>query len=58
MESRTPSAAPSHARSEQALPDRRKPVKARAARARLRRLAALTGSRLPGFLPPSGHGSQ
>jgi hypothetical protein len=32
------------------LSDDRKPVKARAARARLRRLAALTGLRLPGSL--------
>src|SRR5213593_886029 len=39
------------------LPDSRKPVKARAARARLCRLAALTGLRLPGCLPPSDHGS-
>ena len=40
------------------LPDNRKPVKARATRARLRRLAALTGSRPPGSLPPSAHGSR
>jgi hypothetical protein len=32
------------------------PVKPRAARDRLRRLAALTGQRLPGCLPPSDHG--
>jgi hypothetical protein len=40
-----PAAAP-----RQALPDRRRPVKARAARARLRWLAALTGQRRPGSL--------
>jgi hypothetical protein len=38
------------------LPDDCKPVKARAARARLRRLAALTGCRRPALWPPSDHG--
>jgi hypothetical protein len=32
------------------MPDRNRPVKARAARVRLRRLAALTGLRRPGSL--------
>ena len=32
------------------------PVKARASRDRLRRLAALTACRLPGSLPPCDHG--
>ena len=45
-----------HDRLASAMPDRRRPVKARAARARLRRLAALTGLRRPGFLLPSVHG--
>jgi hypothetical protein len=39
---------PSHDGLEKPLPARRRPVKARATRARLRRLAAWTGLRQPG----------
>jgi hypothetical protein len=38
------------------MPARRQPVKARALRDRLRRLAALTACRRAGVLPPSDQG--
>jgi len=45
-----------HDRLASGVPDRGRPVKARATRDRLRRLTALTGLQLPGSLPPSDHG--
>lgn len=48
---------PSHDRLEASLPDQPTPVKARAMRARLRRLAALTDAGRPGVCRPCADGS-